>query len=190
MARTHHFLRVPNYLRPHAAGATYFFTVVVESRRPLLTDHGVRAALRRAIADVRATHPFEIDAWVLLPDHLHCIWTLPASDHDFSARWAILKRQVSRVWESDHGPAAHCRQSHRKRGEFGVWQRRYWEHRIRDEADLARHVDYVHWNPVKHGHVARVADWPYSTFHRYAARGDYPLDWGGTAFQSAADMGE
>jgi putative transposase len=165
-----------SYFRRATRGTTFFFIVVSFHRRPILCDLPIRAALRDAIEIVRITMPFEIDAWVLLPDHLHCIWTLPP-DADFSQRWLQIKRRVSvacgqryRIRSSDAAEA-------RRQGT--IWQRRFWEHRIRDEADLRTHMDYIHFNPVKHGHVERVSDWPYSTFHRYVKSGIYPADWGG-----------
>jgi putative transposase len=116
---------------------------------------------------------FHIDAWVILPDHLHCVWTLPPGDDDFTNRWRMIKQGFSKAL-----PMTERRSSVRiARGERGLWQRRFWEHAIRDDGDYAAHVDYCHINPLKHGYVKRVADWPYSTFHRYVERGVYPLDW-------------
>jgi putative transposase len=162
-----------DYRRIRVPGATWFFTVNCAERRGnrLLTDHieGLRAAFRK----VRATHPFEIQAMVVLPEHLHCVWTLPEGDADFHTRWALIKADFSRAL-----PAGERRSESRiKRGERGIWQRRFWEHLIRDETDLARHIDYIHFNPVKHGWVTRVGDWPYSSFHRFVDRGVYPPDW-------------
>ncbi len=155
----------------------YFFTVNTRQRLPVLTEAPVRDALREAIRQTRLTAPFEIDAWVLLPDHLHCIWTLPQGDADFSMRWSKIKRYVSQQCGEtfDFGNLSASRT---KRHELGLWQRRFWEHQIRDEADFARHADYIHWNPVKHGLVARAVDWPYSTFHRFVYDGVYAPDWG------------
>jgi putative transposase len=121
--------------------------------------------------------PFSIDAMVLLPDHLHCIWTLPEGDADYAMRWNRIKRGVSQ--RTRERVAATLSASRLKRGELGLWQRRFWEHQIRDERDFARHVEYIHWNPVKHGYVTRAADWPYSSFHRYVTQGVYPRNWGG-----------
>lgn len=112
---------------------------------------------------------------VILPDHLHAMWTQPEGDKDYPVRWTLIKAGFSR-----HLPKGERRNpSCIAKGERGVWQRRYWEHLIWNETDSCRHVDYVHWNPVKHGHVLQVADWPYSTFHRYVAHGVYPRDWAG-----------
>lgn len=168
---------MPNYRRANIAGGTYFFTVNTFRRLPVLTEAPLREALREAIRLTRITHPFDIDAWVLLPDHLHCIWTLPEGDADFSIRWAKIKSHVSKECGAAFG-ARDLSASRGKRREAGLWQRRFWEHQIRDDADFARHVDYIHWNPVKHGLVTRAIEWPYSTFHRFVQKGVYPCDWG------------
>lgn len=168
------------YRRASVAGSTYFFTVVAYRRQPILCDDAIRVALRTAIENVRAVRPFSIDAWVLLPDHLHCVWTLPEGDADFSTRWMMIKRDVSLACHDDYHRAEWMTDSKRKHRESTIWQRRFWEHQIRDENDLARHIDYIHFNPVKHGHVLHVGDWPYSTFHRYVMQGVYPTDWAGT----------
>jgi len=140
-----------------------------------LTDPPVYSALREALRAVKGAHPFTIDAFVLLPDHLHCLWTLPKGDADYALRWNLVKRRVSE--QVRHLITTDLTSSRRKRRELGLWQRRFWEHQIRDDLDFAKHADYVHWNPVKHGYVIRVADWPYSSFHRYVTRGLYPLTW-------------
>lgn len=168
---------MPNYRRANVKGGTYFFTVNTFQRLPILTDAPVRAALREAIEKTRISHPFHIDAWVLLPDHLHCIWTLPEGDADFSMRWSAIKRHVSQQCGDTVGSKT-ISDSRSKRHESGIWQRRFWEHQIRDDDDFERHVDYIHWNPVKHGLAACAGDWPYSTFHRFARNGAYALDWG------------
>lgn len=123
--------------------------------------------------------PFEIEAWVLLPDHLHTIWTLPEDDDNFGSRWAVIKRIVGKRCSSLGGIRRQVSDSRSKRGESPFWQRRFWEHCIRNELDFQRHLDYIHWNPVKHGFVKRVIDWPYSTFHRFLKSGVYQSDWGG-----------
>lgn len=161
------------YRRARVAGGTYFFTVNCAQRRGqrVLTEH--IAALRSAFRQVQARYPFRIDAIVVLPDHLHCIWTLPADDADYATRWAQIKARFSRSIP----PGERRSPSRVQRGERGIWQRRFWEHLIRDEADFRHHVDYIHWNPAKHGWVQRVRDWPYSSFHTYVRRGIYPPDW-------------
>jgi putative transposase len=164
---------MPNYLRHRITGGTYFFTVALADRR---SDRLIRdiESLRASVARVRTLHPFHIDAWVVLPDHLHAVWTLPEGDADYSMRWSLIKRGFSASSETRENRSA----SKIAKGERGFWQRRFWEHTIRDEADFARHVDYVHFNPVKHGLADNAADWPFSSFRRAVARGDYPPDWG------------
>ena len=171
-----------NYRRNFADGGTYFFTVNLEDRRlKLLTDHVDQ--LRGAFRYTRTRHPFEIDAIVVLPEHLHAIWTLPESDGDYATRWRLIKSTFSRAL-----PAGEIvSRSRAERGERGIWQRRYWEHTVRDEADFARHVDYIHFNPVKHGHVTQVKDWRHSSFHRMVRLGIYPEDWGGDVKDVSAD---
>jgi putative transposase len=166
------------YRRATATGSSYFFTVVAYRRQPILCDEAVRDALRTAIEKVRVTRPFTIDAWVLLPDHLHCVWTLPDGDADFSTRWKIIKKDVSLACREDYRRADWMSASKLKHRESTIWQRRFWEHQIRDENDFARHADYIHFNPVKHGHVQQANDWPYSTFHRFVRDGVYASDWG------------
>ena len=134
--------------------------------------------MREAIKAIQTTRPFQIDAWVLLPEHLHCIWTLPEGDDDYSIRWSLIKGQFAKNVKPLFYNAGQLSSSHLKKREFGIWQRRFWEHMIRDEKDFNRHIDYIHYNPVKHGLVMSVKDWPYSTFHRYVREGIYPNDWG------------
>ena len=179
---------MPEYRRSQVAGGTYFFTIVTRRRRPVLTEVHVRSALRAAIQQARTTLPFVIEAWVLMPDHLHCIWTLPPGDMNYPARWAIIKRHVSRAMGSNE--AVLSEGSRQKRGEYGFWQRRFWEHLIRDEEDLRRHLDYIHWNPVKHGCARTMVEWPYSSFHRYVRDGVYAADWGGAGASMEGDFGE
>jgi putative transposase len=163
---------VSDYRRSRVAGGTYFFTVALLNRRSrLLVEHV--ALLREAVRQERDKRPFQIDAWVVLPDHMHCVWTLPPGDSDYSTRWKNIKTEFSKAL-----PNTEYRDRVRiKTGARGIWQRRFWEHTIRDDADYAAHIDYVHLNPYKHGWVERVRDWPYSSFHKYVAMGVYPLDW-------------
>jgi putative transposase len=166
---------MPNYRRAFVPGGTWFFTVNLLRRHD--NDLLVREIelLRQVVRRVRDKYPFHIDAWVVLPEHLHCVLTLPPGDSDFSLRWRLIKTGFSKAL-----PKTERLSSVRKAaGERGIWQRHFWEHLIRDDIDYARHVDYVHVNPLKHGHVNRVRDWPYSTFHHYVERGVYPLDWCG-----------
>jgi putative transposase len=173
------------YRRNFVAGGTFFFTVnLAERRLRLLTEH--INALRNAFRYVRRSHPFAIEGIVILPDHLHAIWTLPEDDADFAMRWRLIKATFSRgLPEGERISPSRVAKSER-----GVWQRRYWEHTIRDERDFARHMDYIHFNPVKHGYVRRVADWEYSSFHRMARLGVYPEDWAGDANADGAQFGE
>jgi putative transposase len=133
--------------------------------------------LRDAVRRVRRVRPFIIDAWVVLPDHLHAVWRLPIGDDDFSTRWRMIKTFFVRGLPATERLSA----VRRAAGERGIWQRRFWEHAIRDDADYAAHVDYVHFNPVKHGLVAAPAEWPYSTFKSCVGRGLYPLGWIGSS---------
>jgi putative transposase len=170
---TRHIRGMSNYRRVRVPGGTYFFTVnLLERRRRLLVDR--IDDLRVAFHATHAVRPFEVLAIVVLPEHLHCVWRLPPGDADNANRWAQIKSGFSRRLPPEE---RRCARRVAKR-ERGIWQRRYWEHLIRDERDLRQHVDYIHFNPVKHGHVLRVADWPYSSFHRWVRAGDYPADWG------------
>ncbi|HJU25673.1 MAG TPA: transposase [Rhodanobacteraceae bacterium] len=164
---------MPRYIRSFVPGGTFFFTVVLLDRRQRFLVDRIKS-LRKAFAAVREKQPFTIDAAVILPDHLHCIWTLPAGDANFSSRWHAIKAAFSRAMPKGERLSAR----RRAKGERGVWQRRFWEHTIRDERDFERHADYIHYNPVKHGHTRRAADWPHSTFHKYVQNGVYAPDWG------------
>jgi putative transposase len=165
---------MPNYRRNFAPGASYFFTVAAADRSArLLTDH--ITLLRRAVSEVKRDMPFDLLAMVVLPDHLHCIWSLPPADADYPTRWKKIKARFSRGLPKGEQSST----SRITKGERGIWQRRYWEHTLRDDDDLCRHIDYIHYNPVKHGHVQAVKDWPYSTFHNYVREGIYPEDWAG-----------
>jgi putative transposase len=159
------------YRRNFVAGGTFFFTATLEDRKSsALIDH--IAGLRRAMTLTRRQHPFTVDAIVVLPDHLHIIMTLPDGDADFPTRWQLIKRRfTSAVAKAGTPIARHWN------GELALWQRRFWEHTIRDERDFERHVDYIHFNPIKHGLVARVRDWRHSSFHRYVRRGILSEDW-------------
>lgn len=165
---------MPNYRRNRLQGGTYFFTVnLLDRKSQLLVAHinELRAAVRKTLQ----LQPFHIDAWVVLPDHLHCIWTLPVGDDDYSNRWRLIKKTFSKSI-----PKTEYRSEVRvKRNERGIWQRRFWEHTIANDADYASHMDYIHYNPVKHQWVSVVREWPYSTFHSMVERGIYPFDWAG-----------
>ncbi|MGN2392776.1 REP-associated tyrosine transposase [Pelomicrobium sp. G1] len=178
---------MPNYRRNRTPGATFFCTVVAYERRPWLCTEPMRQALREAIRLVRSRHPFQIVAWVLLPDHLHCIWRLPPGDADYSGRWRMIKSAVSRRWGAGGDETQPAAFSRAKRRERLIWQRRFWEHTIRDERDLAAHLDYIHYNPVKHRLCSTPAQWPYSSFHRFVREGRYPLDWAAGVAPSVPD---
>ncbi|MBU2359913.1 MAG: transposase [Alphaproteobacteria bacterium] len=169
------------FRRARVAGGCYFFTVIAERRQPILANHDMRLALREAITQVRQVLPFRIDGWVLLPDHLHTIWTLPEGDADFSNRWRLIKRHVTRTCGSKYFRPDFLTQRRSSKQCGTLWQHRFWEHLIRDDQDFRQHMDYLHANPVKHGLVGSIADWPWSSFHRWVERGVYPADWAGTS---------
>lgn len=172
------------YRRNFVPGGTYFFTVTLADRRSrILVDHV--AALRMAFRATRRERPFAIDAVVVLPEHLHAIFTLPPDDSDFSGRWRRIKAHFTREVVAAGAPI-----NRRSNGEHALWQRRFWEHTIRYETDFARHVDYIHFNPIKHGLVSRVRDWPYSSFHRYVRQGLLPEDWAGDVNEGGLEFGE
>jgi putative transposase len=167
-----------DYRRAYVPGGTFFFTLVTERRAPLFRDATARALLGSALRACRHNWPFQMDALVLMDDHLHTLWTLPEGDTRYSARWGYIKKEFTKTWLATQGEEQPRTASRLKQRRRGIWQRRFWEHAIRDEDDYARHFDYVHYNPVKHGYVKRVQDWPYSTFHRYVEQGVYDINWG------------
>jgi len=173
------------YRRAKIEGGVFFFTVTLADRSSdLLVRHIDR--LRRRYAAAQRRNPFETIAICVLPDHLHAVWELPDGDSNFALRWSLIKSGFSRGLPGEAVRSA----SKMARRERGIWQRRYWEHAIRDDRDLERHVDYIHFNPVKHGYVTKVADWPHSTFHRYVGRGLLPEDWGGDVGDLTGKFGE
>jgi putative transposase len=176
---------MPRYLRANITGGVFFFTVTLADRsNDLLVRHIEH--LREVYRTVESRYPFETIAICVLPDHIHAVWSLPTGDSNFPVRWSQIKSGFSRAL-----PPANVRSASKAaKREKGIWQRRYWEHAIRNETDLERHVDYVHYNPVKHGLVSRVCDWPYSSFHRYVSRGDLPIDWGGDMSEIVGVFGE
>ncbi len=167
-----------DYRRWHVAGGTFFFTVVTHGRAPLFADEVARRILGAQFRACQQEWPFEINAIVLLPEHLHAIWTLPPGDAAYPRRWAWIKKEFTKAWLASGGAEQEVSATRRERGDRGVWQPRYWEHTIEDEHDFDRHFDYLHWNPVKHGHVRCAGDWPASSFHRWVAAGVYDRDWG------------
>jgi putative transposase len=167
---------MPDYRRARASGATWFFTVnlLERHRNTLLVDEIDH--LRACLHAERERRPFAILAWVVLPEHMHWLWRLPPGDSDYSTRWRRIKTDFSRGL-----PLLERRSKTRQsRGERGIWQRRFWEHQIRDETDLHHHIDYIHFTPVKHGLVARTTDWPHSSFAAYVERGVYAPSWTAT----------
>jgi putative transposase len=166
------------YRRVAVGGGTHFFTVVTYRRRRFLTAEVPRRWLREAIKVTRRDWPFEIDAWVLLPDHLHCVWTLPEGDADYAIRWALIKGRFTKRAKGLLLRKDWLTDSKRQHREGTVWQRRFWEHVIRDDRDYMAHMDYIHYNPVKNGVVSRAVDWPFSSFHRYVKAEAYASDWG------------
>jgi len=160
---------MPNFRRNYQPGGTYFFTLTLADRQQdFLTRH--IGTLRDAVRSVKQARPFAVDAWVVLPDHLHAIWSLPPYDADYSGRWREIKKRFAKVVRILEGHRSNL---------FPIWQPQFWEHTINNSQDYQAHMDYVHFDPVKHGWVKRVQDWPYSTFHRAVKQGLYPLEWGG-----------
>jgi putative transposase len=168
---------MPDYRRLFRPGGTYFFTVVTYRRAPFLCDDLARPLLRAAINQCQENYPFTTDALVLLPDHLHAIWTLPQGDSDFSGRWGRIKKSFTQAWMASggwEGAISDSRISNRRRG---VWQRRFWEHMIRDQRDYERHLDYIHYNPVKHSYARCAHGWDWSTFHKLIRQKVYEPSW-------------
>ena len=178
------------YRRSMTPGGTYFFTVVTYRRQKILTHPACVDALRNIIKDVKQTHPFKINAWILLPEHMHCIWTLPKGDVDYSKRWGLIKSTFSKRMKETLHRDEWITKSKTKYRESTIWQRRFWEHQIRDCEDYQRHMDYLHYNPVKHRLVKSVKDWPHSSFHHYTEQGVYPIDWGSSDLLNEIEAGE
>ena len=176
---------MPHYLRNRVPGGCYFFTVNLRDRRSSLLVERFDL-LRDCVRRARLAAPFHTDAWVVLPDHMHCIWTLPEGDAGYSSRWLRIKQRFSMALPQIEARTAVMA----ARGDRGVWQRRFWEHTVRDELDYARHMDYVHFNPVKHGLVSDPAAWPYSSFRRAVAMGFYPEQWSGSGGDGEGEFGE
>jgi len=166
-----------NYRRLRIAGGCIFFTLVTHERQRWLCEPLARTELRAAISHVRQRRPFTIDAMVLLPDHIHCIWTLPKGDSDYGIRWSLIKRYVTKRCRGQLNAAIPVSESRWKRHEGNLWQRRFWEHHIRSQADYQSICDYIHINPVKHGLCKHPQDWPYSSIHRFIQQGIYPQNW-------------
>lgn len=165
------------YRRRLLPGGTYFFTVVTFARRPFLCEPENIELLRHSFRTVKARHPFAIKAFVLLPNHMHCIWTLPPGDDRYPMRWNLIKnafsKNVDEKWLKKPSDTRQCKR------EKAVWQRRYWEHTIRNEDDFIRHIEYIHYNPVKHGLVQAPRQWEHSSFHKFVRQEKYGMDWAG-----------
>lgn len=164
-----------NYRRAKTKGGTYFFTVVTHARKNILCAEKNVKLIKDAFKKVTKDHPFNIDAFVLLPDHFHCVWTLPENDNDFSTRLRLTKSYFTRKCDARYKTKAS--NSRAKKKEQSIWQRRFWEHQIKNEKDYEAHVDYIHFNPVKHGYANSPYEWKHSTFHRYVEKGIYGADW-------------
>ena len=171
---------MPNYRRAKIPGALYFFTLVTYQRHHIFVDKGTISLLKRNFQRIRNDYPFSTEGIVVLPDHLHVLWSLPENDADFPLRWRLLKTLFTKEYLQDQDEPYLSSISRQRKGERAVWQRRYWEHYIRDKADMRRHLEYIHYNPVKHGYTRRPSDWPWSSFHRYVDRGWYDETWGET----------
>jgi len=169
---------MPHYHRFFVPGATYFFTLVTHGRRPFLCDESSRNILGRVMRECRERWPFSIDGIVLLPDHLHCLWTLPSEDYAYSRRWGWIKKEFSKAWLVEGGTELPVSGAGTRQRRRGVWQPRFWEHMIRDEHDAERHLDYIHYNPVKHGLVVEPRLWRWSSFRRWIDLGQYDERWG------------
>ncbi len=182
---------MPIYVRSKTSGGTFFFTVVSFQRRRIFANPKYAELLNNIIKEVRNEFPFTREAWVFLPDHLHCIWTLPADEADYSKRWGIIKARFTKAITPGAGKSALLTGSKIRQRESTIWQRRFWEHQIRGERDLKMHLDYIHFNPVKHGLAKSPGDWPYSSFREFVNRKLYPIDWGEhLSLKFEADFGE
>ena len=175
---------MPDYRRPRVPGGTYFFTVVTHRRIKLFSNAHARTLLGNVLRRCAQNRPFSMDAIVLLPDHLHAIWTLPSGDADYSGRWSWIKHEFTRLWLEGFGRETRLSVGRQRERRRGVWQPRFWEHTIETDDDFERHFDYLHYNPVKHGLVASPGDWLWSSFHRWVRAGVYPPDWGRSFLQS------
>ena len=170
--------RMPNYRRVRIKGGTYFFTLVTYKRQKVFASLETRILLLESVNYVKRFHPFYIEAYCILPDHIHLLWRMPEDDDNYSMRIAEIKKRFSKYYFKNLGTTLLLNPLQAMRKESGIWQRRFWEHYIRDEEDLNRHIDYIHYNPVKHGFVKKVSAWPSSSFFDYVRTGNYQVDWG------------
>jgi putative transposase len=176
------------YRGPQLKGATFFFTVVTHDRRRFLCEPENIVLLRESFRKVMAAHPFTIDAIVIMPDHIHAVWTLPEEDAEFSICWSLIKSGFTRTCDDTCKGTSSLSRVARK--QQAVWQHRFWEHQIRDDKDFARHLDYIHYNPVKHGYLKAPVDWPHSSFHRFVREGKYATNWGSTIMEFDPSIGK
>ena len=168
---------MPNYRRAYVPGGSFFFTLVSDRRAPIFRDPPGRPLLGSVIRRAQLKWPVTINAIVLLPEHLHAIWSLPSGDTRYSARWGWIKKEFTKEWLALGGLEQPVSTGREQEGRRGVWQRRFWEHTLESEDDFERHFDYIHYNPVKHRHVRCPRDWLWSSFHRWVTAGVYPADW-------------
>ncbi|MBZ0254958.1 transposase [bacterium] len=166
-----------NYRRLYAPNSMFFFTLVTYKRRKIFTSNLSNDLLKDCIKKVKNNWPFEIIAFVLLPDHLHAIWKMPENDEDYSMRWRLIKSNFTRNYYKQSKGKLNVNSCRNLKGERCIWQRRFWEHRIRDEDDFTSHIDYIHYNPVKHGYVDAPRNWKYSSFKHFVKREWYPENW-------------
>ncbi len=169
---------MPNYRRYRVAGGSYFFTLKTERNAPLFASDANRRLLGVVFREMKKKWPVEVEAIILLPDHLHAIWTLPTGDDEYPKRWGWLKKEFTQRYLESGGVEQQRSSSRKQNRRRGVWQRRYWEHTLKDEDDFETYFDYIHWNPVKHGYVECPVDWPHSSFHRWVECGFYGSNWG------------
>ena len=169
---------MPQYRRSRQPNSRYFFTVVTHDRNHIFASEFSRECLREAFRTIQRKYFFTIDGMVLLPDHLHAIWSLPEDDSNFSMRWNLIKNRFTRLYLQTNPGVHSVSHSRIQKREQGIWQRRFWEHLIRDDEDFFKHLEYIHYNPVKHGYVRNPADWEWTSFHRYVKLGWYEKDWG------------
>jgi len=167
-----------DYRRVWQPGGCYFFTIVTHQRQAILVETEILDYLRQAFNHIRIKRPFTIDAIVVLPDHLHCIWRLPENDVDYATRWRLIKHFVT------HKINQNCINMSTSK----LWQKRYWEHCLRDENDWRNHMDYIHYNPVKHGYVTSPMEWPYSSFLKSVEKGLYDKNWGENISNGIVEM--
>jgi putative transposase len=168
---------MPDYRRIFIEGGTYAFTVVTHHRQPLFLDSTNLDILFTAIQKTQQLYPFDQIAYCILPDHIHCIWTLPIGDSNYPIRWKLIKSKFSKLYQDTYGLCQSSIKSRIKRGEVAIWQRRFWEHTIKDDDDLYNHINYIHYNPIKHGYVDNPIEWKWSSYSKFEMDGYYPDPW-------------